>query len=193
VARFYASGTIMASLQRRIAALETAKGAQDDISLKIAEKAMGSLWADDAEQLIRASGAERVGRPLTEREAKAKQTYVEAVEREYRWAGSYPTACHYTSIRHIPIRQAAISVVASHVNTEQLELCSRGIRAVQRGGSPSDAESAAMEVYRSEMERISQLAGFGSVQELEAVMWQVYVSESADRCSEESLRRGQRR
>jgi len=171
----------MRNLGRRIEALERSQQAKGNKSLRIAEKAVGSLWPNDAEHLLQAYGAERMGRPLTEREANAKQSYAEAVERECRWAGVHPRAFEHTSIDHAAIRQAAIAVVACRISSEQLELCKKGILAVQQGRRPSVAETAATEAYCLEMERISKLAGFGGVKELEAVMHEVYLSESADR------------
>ena len=173
-------GSIMRNLGRRIEALERSQQAKGYRSLRIAEKAVGWLWRDDAEHLLQAYGAERMGRPLTEREAKAKQSYSEAVERECRWAGLRPTAFQHTSIDRAAIRQAAISIVAVRVSSEQLELCKKGLLAVQQGHTPSVAETAATEAYCSEMERISKLAGFRGVKELQAVMHEVYLSESAD-------------
>jgi hypothetical protein len=173
-------GSIMRNLGRRIETLERLQQAKGYRSLRIAGKAVGWLWPDDAEHLLQAYGAERIGRPLTERETKAKQSYAEAVERECRWAGLHPTAFQHTSIDHAAIRQAAISVVAFRVSSEQLELCKKGLLAVQQGRTPSMAETAAAEAYCLEMERISKLAGFSGVKELEAVMHEVYLSESAD-------------
>ena len=173
-------GSIMRNLGRRIEALERSQQANGYRSLRIAEKAMGWLWPNDAEDLLQAYGAERMGRPRTEQEAKAKQSYAEAVERECRWAGLHPNAFQHTSIDQSAVRQAAIRVVAFRVSSEQLELCKKGLLAVQQGHTPSVAETAATEAYCSEMERISKLAGFSGVKELEAIMHEVYLSESAD-------------
>jgi hypothetical protein len=72
---------------RRIEALEKATSVKRDLELQIGERAMGSLWPNDAEELLRAYGAERAGRPLTESEAEAKKKLAEAVARECGWAG----------------------------------------------------------------------------------------------------------
>jgi hypothetical protein len=77
---------------------------------------------------------------------------------------------------------AVIRLLAHRLSSEQLALCRDSILGVEKGRAPTDAESAAMEAYRSEMERLAQLAGLGNAQELEALMWQARMSESADRC-----------
>src|SRR2546427_13139991 len=102
----------MRNLRRRIETLEKSRRAKCDLRQGIAEKAMSWLWPDDAEQLIRAHGAGRVGRPLTEREAAARRKCIEALERECRWAGTHSSECDHTAdINKDVIRQAAISVM----------------------------------------------------------------------------------
>ena len=173
----------MRNLRRRVEALEKSRRAKRHSHKRMAEETMGGLWPDDAEQLLRAYGADRVGRPLTEREAQARRSYAEAFERECQRAGFQSMRCEHTpDVREVVIRMAVIRVVACRLSSEQLKLCRARILAVQKGRAPTDPESVAMEAYRSEMERLAQLAGLGDVQELEALMWRVQVSESADRC-----------
>jgi hypothetical protein len=149
----------MQNLCRRIEALEKVGCAKRDVHQQIAEKAMSWLWPDDAEQLIRAYGADRVGRPLTERESQAKKKYAEAVERECRWARlrSTPGLDLTRYIGH-----AFVCVLAFRLSSEELGLCLSGVRAPQEGRTPTEQESAAIQTHNSELERLRLLAGIGS-------------------------------
>jgi hypothetical protein len=172
----------MRNLRRRIETLEKSWRTKRHARQGIAEKAMSWLWPDDAEQLISAHGAGRVGRPLTEREVTARRKCTEALERECRWAGTHSIRCdHKADINEDILRQAAICVLACRLSSEQLELCSSGIRGAHEGREPNERETAASEAHSSEIERLSQLAGFGSIPEFEALMWSVDVAESANR------------
>jgi hypothetical protein len=120
---------------------------------------------------------------LTEREAAARRKCVEALERECRRAGTHSSECDHTAgITEGVIRQAAIRVLACNLSPEQIELCISGIYASEEDRERNEKESAADEAYRAETERLSLLAGFGSVAEFDALMWSVNVAESADRC-----------
>jgi hypothetical protein len=173
----------MRNLRRRVEALEKSRRAKRHSHTRMAEEAMVCLWPDDAEQLLGAYGADRVGRPLTEPEAKARSSFAETFERECQRAGFQSMRCEHTpDVREVVIRMAVIRLVARRLSSEQFALCRESILAVEKGRAPTDAESVAMEAYRSEMERLAQLAGLGDAQELEALMWRVQMSESADRC-----------
>jgi hypothetical protein len=152
----------MRNLRRRIEALERSNLGRQQA---IAERAMGFLQPDDVESLLAAYGAERVGRPLTECEEAAKLTYTEALDRGCRSAGlrAIAGADLVGAIAHGVVR-----VLASRMPLEELELCRSGLGAAQQGRPASDRESAAMQTYCSEMERISLLASFSSVAEFYA-------------------------
>jgi hypothetical protein len=59
----------MRNICRRIEALENATSVKRNLEVQIGEKVMDSFWPNDAEDLLRAYGAQRAGRPLTESEA----------------------------------------------------------------------------------------------------------------------------
>jgi hypothetical protein len=156
----------MRNLRRRIETLERSKLAKLADYQTIADRTMTWLWPNDVEALIAAYGAERAGRRLTERETAAKRTYSEALQRECRWAGLPPIMeADFRSV----IVHGITHVLACRICSEDLEFCRRGVCATQQGREASDRELAALETYRSEMERISLIAGFASVAELYAV------------------------
>jgi hypothetical protein len=126
---------------------------------------MGSLWPNDAEDLLRAYGAERAGRPLTESEAEVKKRLAEAVARECRWVG-IPTI---TVVDLTPyLREAFFK--ASCLPMKDLDLCLTGLRAIEEGRTPSEEELAAFQAHNAETERLGLLAGFGSFQEVHAFL-----------------------
>lgn len=86
----------MQNFRRRIERLEKSRRIKRDVHQGLAQKAMSWLWPVDAEHLIGAYGAGRVGRPFTEREAAARRTFTEALERECRWAGTHSIRCDHT-------------------------------------------------------------------------------------------------
>ena len=153
----------MRNLRRRIEALERSRLVKVRVDQTIAQRVVASLWLNDVESLIAAYAAERAGRQLSEGEAAAKRTYREALERACRWAGVPPIL--EVDFRSV-ITHAVPKVLACRIRPGDLELCRSGMRAAQEGHEPSDHESAALETYRSEMERISRMAGFASVAEL---------------------------
>jgi hypothetical protein len=63
----------MRNICRRIEALNNATSVNRNLELQIGDRAMNSLWPSGAEDLLRAYGADRAGRPLTESEAEAKR------------------------------------------------------------------------------------------------------------------------
>jgi hypothetical protein len=173
------SGFSVRNLRRRIEALEKSRlGRRDDVR-SIARKAMVWLWPDDIELLIAAFGADQSGRPLTECEAAARQGYSEALEQEYRWAGLPSTT---GSGLTVDLHQAATCVLAFRLSHEELELCLTGVSTAHEGRAPNEREAAAMRAYIAETERLSLLAGFGSVAEFEAFLRQTDFSEERDRC-----------
>jgi hypothetical protein len=68
------------------------------------------------------------------------------------------------------------------MSLEDLHLCRSGVLAAQHGRQASDQESAAMQTYRSEMERIGLLAGFTSLAEFSEFCRRHEFSEGGDRC-----------
>jgi hypothetical protein len=140
---------------------------------------MGWLWTNDVELLIAAYGADRAGRPPTECEAAARQAYTDALERECRWA-RLPTTTG--SGLTLDLRQAFICVLAFRLSQDELQLCASGFRAAQAGRAPNERESAALQSHNSELERVSRLAGFGSVAEFQALCRRTEISKEGDRC-----------
>jgi hypothetical protein len=166
----------MRNLRRRIEALERSNSANLGRYQAIAERAMGCLQPDDVVSLLAAYGAEWVGRPLTDREKAARQSYTEAVERGCRSAGLRPIAGS-----DLAIMQGIGQLLASRMSLEDLQLCHSGTLAAQHGRQASAPESAAIETRHSEMERISRLAGFTSAAEFSAFRRHEF-SEGGDRC-----------
>jgi hypothetical protein len=169
----------MRNLRRRIEALERSNSANLGRQQAIAERAMGCLLPDDVESLLAAYGAERVGRPLTEREEAARRSYTEALGRGCRSAGLRPSA---GADLVGAITQGVGRVLASRMSLEELKLCRSGALAAHEGRQASDQESAAMQTYLSEMERIGLLAGFSSVAEFSAFRRRYGCGEGGDRC-----------
>lgn len=154
----------MRNFRRRIEALEKSSSWQRDALRDIGQSAMG--WPDQVELLVAAFGADRVGRPLTELEVSARRAYAEALERECRWAGLPATA---GSGLTFDLHHATIRLLAHRLLPEGLQLCLSGATAAQEGRAPSEREAAAIQAYHSEMERLSQLAGFDSLAEFNSV------------------------
>ncbi len=153
----------MRNLRRRIEALERSRWVKVGNDQTIARCVVQSLRPNHVESLIAAYAAERAGRELTEGEAAAKRTYREALERECRWARVPPILeADFRSV----IAYGIPAILAIRVDIEDLELCKSGIRAAQQGREPSDRESVAFETCDSAMERISRMAGFASVAEM---------------------------
>jgi hypothetical protein len=169
----------MRNLRRRIEALERSNSANVGSYQAIAVRAMGCLQPDDVVSLLAGYGAEWVGRPLTDREKAARQSYTEALERGCRSAGLRPIA---GSDLVGAITQGVAQVLASRMSLEELQLCRSGTLAAQHGGQASDPESAAMQICHSEMERISLLVGFTSLAEFSAFRRRHEFSEGGDRC-----------
>jgi len=130
----------MRNLRRRIEALERSNSANLGRYQAIAERAMGCLQTDDVESLLAAYGAEWAGRPLTEREEAARQSYTEAWERGCRSAGLRPIAGS-----DLAITQGVGQVLCSRMSLEELQLCRSGTLAAQHGRQASALESAAIE------------------------------------------------
>jgi hypothetical protein len=169
----------MRNLRRRIEALERSTSAKLDHHQVMAARAMGCLQPDDVEALIAAYGAERIGRPLTEREEAAKRTYAEALSRGCRSAGLRPIAG--TDLAGA-IAQSIGRVLASRMSLEELQLCRSGAIAAHEGRQTTDQESAAIQTYHSETERISLLAGFSSIAEFHTFRRRHEFGEDGDRC-----------
>lgn len=169
----------MRNLRRRIEALENSSSGQRDALRNIGARAMGRLWPNQVELLVAAFGADRVGRPLTEPEASARRAYTEALERECRWAGLPATM---GSGLTVDFHQATIRMLAYRLSGEELQLCLSGFNAAQEGRAPNERESAAIQAQKSVMERLSLLAGFGSVAEFEAFRSQTEFSVEGDPC-----------
>ena len=156
--------TTMPNLRRRIEALEKSRSEQREALRTISEKALHWLLPHDVECLISAYGASRVGRPITECELAATRAYAEALERQCRWAG-LPSTLESSGL---PLDLYHAFVSAFRLCKEETELCLSGLSAAQQGGVPNESESAAIQALNSEMERVSRLAGFGSLAECEA-------------------------
>jgi hypothetical protein len=153
------------NIRRRIETLERSSSGQRDALQGIGERALGWLWPNQVELVIAADGADRVSCPLTESEASARRAYTEALERECRWAGLAATAASGLTI---DLHQATIRMLAYRFSDEDLRLCRSGSRAIREGREANERESAAIRAHNSELERLSQLAGFGSLAEFYA-------------------------
>jgi len=156
----------MRNFRRRIEALEKSSSWQRDALRDIGKSAMERLWPNQVELLVAAFGADRVGRPLTELEVSARRAYAEALERECRWAGLPATA---GSGLTFDLHHATIRLLAHRLLPEGLQLCLSGSQAIREGREPNEREAVAIQTYQSEMGRLSQLAGFGSVAEFNSV------------------------
>ena len=167
----------MRNLRRRIETLERSNSASLGRYQAIAERAMGCLQPDDVVSLLAAYGAEWVGRPLTDREKAARQSYTEALERGCRSAGLRPIAGS-----DLAVAQGVSQVLCSRMSLEELQLCRSGTLAAQYGRQASAPESAAIETCHSEMERISLSAGFTSAAEFSAFFRRRHECEGGDRC-----------
>jgi hypothetical protein len=155
----------MRNLRRRIEAIEKWRSARQNGPQAAAVQAVERLRPDVLEPLISAYGADRIGRPLTEREAEARRAFAETLKRECPWAGmQWVQACGDTAYIH----RAIFVWLAAHFPPEELELASNGFYAALSGDAPKEAESAAMQACTAQHERLCQLAGFGSGEEFRA-------------------------
>lgn len=169
----------MRNVRRRIEALERSNSANRGRQQAMAERAMKCLRHEDVESLVAAYGAERVGRPPTEREEAARRTYTEALGRECRSAGLRPIAgAELIGV----IAHGVVRVLASRMPLEELQLCRSGLLAAHDARQASDQETAAVQTYHSEMERIGRLAGFSSAAEFFAFRCRHESWEVGDRC-----------
>ena len=135
--------------------------------------------APDEQGRMVSYGAEWAGRLLTDREEAARRSYTQALERGCRSAGLRPIQ---GSDLVGAITQGVGQVLASRMSLEELQLCRSGTLAAHEGRQASDPESAAMQAYRSEIERISLLAGFNSVAEFSAFRRRHEFGEAGVRC-----------
>jgi hypothetical protein len=156
----------MGNIRRRLEALEKVSSARRDAGQAIANNALVALGSEEVELLISAWGAERAGRELTERESAARQAYTQALRREDQWTRLVPATrsehCSY-------IRHAILITVARRCSLEKLELVRSAWCATQQGDQPTEQESAAVQMYVSEMERLCHLAGFESTEAFQAL------------------------
>jgi hypothetical protein len=156
----------MRSIRRRMEALQKATSARRDTATAAANRALEWLGSDQVEMLISALGAERAGHPLTERESAARQVYTHALRREYQWARLVPA----TNIEHSRYLYYAILVtLAQRCSPDDLDLLQGASCATQQGGQPTEQESAAVQVYVSELKRLCDLAGFESTEEFRSL------------------------
>jgi hypothetical protein len=178
----------MRNLRRRIEALEKSSAGRRDVRPAIVVEAMEWLQADDVESLMAAYGADRVGRPLTEREAAARQDYATALERECRGAGLHSTTGFEPTAdsSRAMIGQAIVRVLAHRLTPEEIRLGISGVRAAQKGDAPTEQETAAQQAYLSQMERVCQLTGFKSLEELRAFQCGAELSEGGERRGNET-------
>lgn len=153
----------MRSLRRRIEALETISGVLHDRQQAIAKRALNWM-GPSAESLLAAYGADRVGRPHRKHEAAARQAYAEVLEREFRGTGVPPIMDTEVDLS-VVMAKCLLTVLFSPLTDQQLELFPTGSQAVRRGQTPTEAESVVLEAYNSQMERISLMMGFDSVEE----------------------------
>ena len=132
----------MRTLRRRIEALEKANSAILDRQRDIANQALNSLWGGDFGALHAAYRAERLGQPLTDRQAAVKRDYIEALNRGCRSAGIRPIQGNGLYAAD-PITVGGL-LLASLLSLEELRLCQSALRAVREGRQLSDQESVAM-------------------------------------------------
>lgn len=169
----------MRNLRRRIAELEKASSASRPRLPAILDATFMRLGFGNVEPLISAYGADRVGRPLTEREALAKEAFAEAVARECQSAGLQSTP-GFEPTAYIP---KAISIgLALRFTVEELRLAQSAMRASAGGYAPTESELAALQAGNAEQQRLWQLAGIGSVEEYKAFCSQAKSSEGGDLC-----------
>jgi hypothetical protein len=155
----------MGNIHRRLEALEKVSSARLDAGQAIANNVLERLGSEEVELLISAFGAERAGHELTECESAARHAYTQALRREYQSARLLP-ATRFEHCSYIP--HAILITVARRCSLERLELARSAWCATEQGGQPSEQESAALQMYVSEMERLCHLAGFESTAEFEA-------------------------
>ena len=144
------------TLRRRLAAVEQVLDAGDCEWSKIATTAMDYLWGDKKEALLGAIGALREGREPNVEELEAKREYEENLARECRIAGLASTKGLDDAL---DVKAIMIAIVATSLSSEALELCERGIEAQESGRSPSQQESEAVHLVRTEWSRLARLAG----------------------------------
>src|SRR6478736_6690790 len=112
----------MQKLHRRVEALEKLWRAKLDVRQEIAKYALPG-WENQLEPLISAYGAARLGRALTEPEAKAFADYTKNMEGHCRFARINPIRCdHASDIDPHAIQKAMLTIVTSRMPLEQLKL-----------------------------------------------------------------------
>jgi hypothetical protein len=152
--------TSMGNLRRRIEALEKSNAGKQHRPQAIAEATLEWLQPDLLEPFISASGADRVGRPLTEREAVARRAFTGALERECQSAGLQSIQ---GSMQTAYIHPAILMGLARRVSPEALKVAESALHASMTGDPPTEAQSAALRACQAEHKRLCQLARFGSV------------------------------
>jgi len=149
----------MGRIHRKIEALEKAASVWRKASERLAQERLGSFSHPETELLISAFGAEQAGRELSAAESAARKAYAQAWKEVRRRGNPSLRFQHRDYIDH-----AIRKEVGRRVTLEKLELMRE---AMDRGGELSAEESEAFAIYLREMERLSHLAGFPSVVEME--------------------------
>jgi len=150
----------MGRIHRKIEALEKAASVWRKASERLAQERLGSFSHPETELLISAFGAEQAGRELSAAESAARKAYAQAWKQEVRRRGNPSLRFQHRDY----MDHAIMKEVGRRVTLEKLE--SMG-EAMDRGGELSAEESEAFAIYLREMERLSHLAGFPSVVEME--------------------------
>src|SRR5262245_30090382 len=109
----------MRNLRKRIEALQQTVMAKQRARQAILARALGMFSTAEVESLISASGADRQGRPLREREAGVRLAYRRAVEDECQRAGIHaPSECEC----RLDLHQAMVMVIAACMSGDELNL-----------------------------------------------------------------------
>jgi hypothetical protein len=152
----------MQNLSLRIEALEKAALALRRERYAIVESALQKLSPPDLELLISSYGAGREGRHLTDQESTARHSLRAAMEQECRMGRVHQAGQFDWELDVIHICRAMLNFL---YNQYSLESCGRVARAMKQGCAPTEEELAALRVCDSQIQRLSQLAGFSSVYE----------------------------
>ena len=150
----------MRNIQKRIEKLERLSSTMRATGQSIRERATESCWTRDLEGLISSCGAEREGRPLSEREAAARKHYDYALEGECKWVGFRPPA----DFDRRP--DVGVALIGTLVKNGYFDQYQRAATAYRQGLTPTEEEAAACLIVCSDWRRLLRLAGLNSNEEL---------------------------
>jgi len=152
--------------RQRVIALQDFVRLFEERTLSAAKLALSALSCGSLELLISGFGADRQGRPLTQDEKAARQTYSQALARKCAGLG-LPDADWLEPVPDLSMIADAIAACSRKRLPDHIVALAEGL---SRGCSPSERRTAAAQALSLERDRLASLAGFRDHRELEGAL-----------------------